>query len=75
MATKRMQRWHEMSARKRTFIVVAGAVEVGLNVAVQIDLLRRPAEAIRGSKAAWRAAAFVNVFGPVAYFAYGRKRS
>jgi len=36
-----------------------------------VDLKRRPADQIRGSKWLWRPLAFVNLVGPVSYFAWG----
>jgi hypothetical protein len=34
----------------------------------------RPSDQLRGSKATWTAESFVNFVGPLAYFAFGRKR-
>jgi len=58
-------------------IVVAGAIDGALRIAALIDLARRPASEVRGSKAGWAVAvALVNSLGavPVAYFAWGRRR-
>jgi hypothetical protein len=52
----------------------AALVQLGLLTAAQIDLLRRPAERVRGSKWGWRAATLVNFAGPLAYFFFGRRR-
>jgi hypothetical protein len=70
MATKK--KWSDLSKRKRQLIVVAGVAEAALKVAMLIDIKRRPASQIRGSKWLWRPLAFVNLFGPVSYFAFGR---
>ena len=43
-------------------------------LAALADLRRRPAEQINGSKRLCVAASFVNFAGPIAYFAFGRKR-
>jgi hypothetical protein len=43
-------------------------------VATLIDIKRRPADQINGSKRMWTAMAFVNIVGPIAYFAIGRRR-
>jgi hypothetical protein len=48
-------------------------LEATLLVAAQVDLTRRPAARVSGSKAKWRILAFVNLIGPLAYFLYGRK--
>lgn len=68
------QRWSDLSPRLRATIAAAGIVQVGLLAAALTDLHRRPARRINGSKALWTAAAFVNFAGPIAYFAFGRKR-
>jgi hypothetical protein len=72
MATKK--KWGEFSPRSRRLIIVTGAVEIALLAATLVDLKRRPADQIRGSKRMWTALAFVNIIGPVAYFALGRRR-
>ena len=72
MATKK--KWGELSPRSRRLIVVTGIVEVALLAATLVDLKRRPADQIRGSKRMWTALAFVNIVGPIAYFALGRRR-
>jgi hypothetical protein len=68
------QKWSDMSPRKRRLIIVAGVAEAGLKTAMLIDIKRRPASQIRGSKWLWTALAFVNFLGPVSYFAFGRRR-
>jgi hypothetical protein len=67
------QKWSDLSKRKRRLIVVAGVAEAGLKVAMLIDLRRRPADQIRGPKWLWTPLAFVNLVGPVSYFAFGRR--
>lgn len=71
---KQKKRWSELSPKTRGAIVAAGAVQVALSIAAQVDLTRRPAEKVRGPKICWRAIAMVNVFGPIAYFLRGRVR-
>lgn len=71
------KRWHEFSPRTRRVIVAAAAIEGALKVAALIDLKRRPAEQVRGSKKTWATAiVLVNSAGavPVAYFLKGRRR-
>jgi Phospholipase_D-nuclease N-terminal len=56
----------------------AGAVILGLLQAVFAalaawDLAHRPAEDVRGPKAAWIAALFINWLGPASYFLFGIK--
>jgi hypothetical protein len=69
--------WGDLDPRMRRLIVVVGAAEGLLKVAALVDLARRPAGEIRGSKAAWATAlALVNSLGavPIAYFISGRRR-
>jgi hypothetical protein len=72
MATKK--KWSELSGRSRTLIVVTGAVEIAMLAATLVDIKRRPADQINGSKRMWTALAFINIVGPIAYFAFGRRR-
>ncbi len=72
MATKK--KWSELSGRSRKLITVTGVIEVALLVATLVDIKRRPADQIKGSKRLWTALAFVNIIGPLAYFAFGRRR-
>jgi hypothetical protein len=72
MAAKK--KWSERSRRSRMLIVVTGVVEVVLLAATLIDVKRRPAEQIKGSKRMWTALAFVNIAGPIAYFSFGRRK-
>jgi hypothetical protein len=67
--------WQRLSPRTRQLIVAVAAVETALKVAMLIDLRRRPAPAVRGSKWAWGASALVNSAGliPLSYFAFGRR--
>jgi hypothetical protein len=74
MTERRKPRWEDLSSRQRGAIVGVGAVQVALMLAALLDLRRRPAKEIRGPKAAWVAASFVNTIGPLSYFAFGRKR-
>lgn len=71
------QRWSDLSPRTRRFVIVAGAVEGALKAAALVDLARRPASQVRGSKVRWVVAIIViNSAGlvPVAYFVRGRLR-
>jgi Phospholipase_D-nuclease N-terminal len=74
MAPRSKKRWSDLSTEQRAGVVGAGLVQIGLLVAALVDLRRRPADEIRGSKVMWAAISFVNFFGPLAYFAFGRNR-
>jgi hypothetical protein len=74
VATKR---WSDLTRRTRRLIVAGGTFEAILKVAALVDLVRRPASQVRGSKPRWAAAiVLVNSVGlvPLSYFRYGRRR-
>jgi len=54
--------------------VATVTAQLGLLAAALSDLRRRPADAVNGDKRLWAAVSCVNVLGPLAYFAFGRKR-
>ncbi len=69
--------WDELSPRTRRLIVVGATLEGLLKIAALVDLARRPAEEVRGSKPRWAVAiVLVNSVGalPIAYCVYGRRR-
>ena len=68
------RKWSELGTGQRRGIVFSAAIQVALLTAALIDIWRRPEEEIRGNKRVWAMAAFVNFVGPIAYFAFGRKR-
>jgi hypothetical protein len=70
------RRWRELSERSRRLIVIGAVAEGLLKVAALVDLKRRPASEVRGSKPAWVVAVIlVNSLGavPLSYFAFGRR--
>jgi len=68
------KRWSDLSTRQRAGVVGAGVVQSALLAAALVDLRRRPADQVNGSKPMWAALSFVNFLGPLAYFAFGRRR-
>ena len=75
MADRR--RWSDLSQRTRRLIIAGAAVETSLKAAALVDIKRRPASEIRGSKWVWvPAVTIVNSAGlaPLAYFVWGRRR-
>jgi hypothetical protein len=69
--------WNDLAPRTRRLIVVASVIEGVLKVAALVDLARRPASEVRGSKARWAVAVtLINSLGamPIAYFAVGRRK-
>jgi hypothetical protein len=70
------RRWSDLSPRTRRLIIAGAAVEGALKVAALADIKRRPAEEVRGPKAAWLVVVtLVNSFGvaPIVYFRFGRR--
>lgn len=70
-------RWSDLSESSRRLIIAGTIGEAVLKTAVLIDITRRPASQIRGSKRRWIiAAVLVNSagVGPLSYFAFGRRR-
>jgi hypothetical protein len=68
------KRWSDLSTEQRIGVVGLGTVQVGLQIAALVDIRRRPGEQIKGRKAVWVAVSFINTFGPLAYFKFGRRR-
>jgi Phospholipase_D-nuclease N-terminal len=64
--------WNSLAPGYRTALVALGAVEAALLVAAQVDITRRPAKGVAGSKGAWRLITLVELVGPIAYFVFGR---
>jgi hypothetical protein len=71
MAPKK--RWSELTQSQQTAVVVLGAVELVLTATALLDLARRPTRQVRGPKALWVLAAFVQPLGPIAYLTVGRR--
>lgn len=67
------KKWRELSSTQKLGIIVLGVIQFTLLGAALWDLRQRPADEVKGSKRMWTAAAFVNFFGPIAYFLFGRK--
>ncbi len=72
MSMRHKAKWSESSQSRRTFIAVAGAVQVSLALCAWVDLARRPAAELRGSKSRWVPIIGINTVGPLAYFLRGR---
>jgi hypothetical protein len=71
------RKWSDLSKRNQRLLIAAAAAEASLKAAALIDLKRRPASEIRGSKWLWiPAVTVINCFGcaPLAYFIFGRRR-
>lgn len=71
------KRWQDLSRGQQALIIAAGVLEAAAKLAALVDLARRPANEVRGPKAAW-ATGIITVNGlgiaPAAYFVLGRRR-
>lgn len=65
--------WKDLSTTTKIRIAIMGMIQVALLAAALWDLRHRSADEIRGDKRIWYGVAFINYFGPIAYFVYGRK--
>ena len=68
------KRWSDLTHTQKRGFVLLGVLQIGLLITALIDICRRPAEDINGSKRLWTAVVFVNFVGPITYFLFGRKR-
>ena len=68
--------WNGLSGRKRVLVVAAGVADASLKTVALIDLKRRPASQVRGSKWLWAAIVLVNSAGltSLSYLVFGRQR-
>jgi hypothetical protein len=67
-------RWRDLSPRSKGLVVTAAAAQLALLGAALADIRSRSPEELRGHKALWIPALFVNFAGPIAYFLIGRRR-
>jgi hypothetical protein len=67
-------RFSELPRRRQAGIIMLGTVQLGLLIAAERDIQRRPAALIRGPKTRWRFLCLINFLGPVSYFTFGRRR-
>ena len=65
--------WKDLSTRQKRGIVLSGTVQSLLMAAALVDIYRRPSDEVRGNKALWTLASFVNFVGPISYFLFGRR--
>lgn len=68
------QQWSDLAPQQQAAIGAIGLIQVVLLGAALLDIRRRPADQIKGSKKLWTLVAFINFVGPIAYFVLGRKR-
>lgn len=71
---KSRKKWEDLTPTQQRAIVILGILQLTLLVAALVDIWRRPEEEIQGSRTTWTLVSFINFFGPVSYFLFGRKR-
>jgi hypothetical protein len=64
-----MKRWSDLTGTQQRLIIALAAVEMALTATALIDLARRPAGQVRGSKQLWLLGCVVQPVGPLAYLA------
>lgn len=76
-AHNRNKPFEGLSPRTRRLLLAAAVAEAGLKAGALLDMRRRPASQIRGSKRAWSLAMIVNSAGliPISYFVFGVRRA
>ena len=70
----RRMRWADMEPRQRGALLFLISLQFSLAATAITDIVRRPADQIRGPKWAWALASLVSFVGPITYFAVGRRR-
>ena len=73
MTSRNMKKWEDFTPVQKASVLLLGMVQVTLLAAALLDIRRRPAEQINGTKRMWTLLAFINYVGPIAYFVFGRK--
>jgi Phospholipase_D-nuclease N-terminal len=67
------RQWSDLTGTQRLAVITLGGAEVVLTAISLADLVRRPAAEVRGPKAFWALAVFVQPVGPIAYLLRGRR--
>ena len=68
------KRWSELSPRQQQAVILGAIAELVMTTVAVVDLARRPARQLRGSKRIWLASFVVQPFGPILYLLVGRRR-
>lgn len=67
------KQWATLSVGGKVALVLTGALQVGLLAGTLWDIAHRSSAEVRGDRRMWAGLAFINWFGPLAYFTIGRK--
>lgn len=65
--------WSDLTPTQQRLILAGAVLEGVLTTIALVDLVRRPADLVRGPKALWALGVFVQPVGPIAYFTLGRR--
>lgn len=68
------KRWSGLSTKQQFALLTLACVQVSLAATAWVDLARRPAAEIRGSKRFWAPVIAINWVGPLTYLSYGVRR-
>lgn len=72
MTARRRPKFRDLTPGQQTLVLTLACVQLSLAATAWIDLARRPADRVAGSKAKWAAIIAVNWIGPITYFRRGR---
>lgn len=72
---RQKKKWSELSPAARTAIVIGASAELILTTIALRDLVRRPADQVRGPKLLWFLGCFVQPIGSPLYLVVGRSRA
>lgn len=67
------KRWDDLTPGQKGALLTLASVQLSLAATAWADLATRPAERVNGPRWAWAGVIAVNVVGPIAYFAKGRR--
>lgn len=75
MARKTRKRWQDFSKGQQALMLVLASVQLSLAATAWVDLARRPAKDVKGSKGVWAAVIALDFVGPILYFLRGRRHN
>jgi hypothetical protein len=67
------KRWSDLTRTQQLLIIASAGIELVVTATALVDLARRPADQMRGTKPLWALGCIVQPLGPVAYLALGRR--
>jgi len=69
----RKKKFSELSRPRQVVVVLLAVLQWSLASAAWIDLAKRPADKVNGSKARWALMIAMSFIGPIRYFRSGRR--